>query len=157
MSPSEDKYPTSDLTVGQMSARSGVAVSALHYYEAEGLIRSSRTAAGHRRFDRRELRRVAVIRVAQSLGLSLADIRAMLDRVPQGKPVRREDWQAASAVGRDALDNRIERLLRLRDQLDHCIGCGCLSLEACPLNNANDRLASDGSGPRRWMSGAAGE
>jgi len=157
MSSSQDRMPARDLTVGEMSARSGVAVSALHYYEAEGLIRSSRNTAGHRRFDRRELRRVAVIRVAQSLGLSLADIRAMLDRVPQGKAVRREDWLAASEVWRDALDDRIERLLRLRDQLDHCIGCGCLSLEACPLNNAHDRLATDGSGARRWMSRTAGE
>lgn len=131
---SDDGNGGGDLTVGQMAARSGLAISALHYYEAEGLIHSSRTQAGHRRFDRRELRRIAIIRVAQSLGLSLADIRMMLDRVPQGKSVRRTDWQAASEIWRGVLNNKIERLLRLRDQLDSCIGCGCLSLEACPLS-----------------------
>ncbi|MCX8996399.1 redox-sensitive transcriptional activator SoxR [Rhizobiaceae bacterium BDR2-2] len=145
MSQSGRKNSSAELTVGQMAARAGIAVSALHYYEAEGLIRSTRTPAGHRRYDRRELHRVAVIRIAQSLGLSLAEIRAMLDQVPQGRAVGRADWQAASEVWRAALEDRIARLVRLRDQLDHCIGCGCLSLESCPLGNAGDRLASEGS------------
>ncbi|MCT4553383.1 MAG: redox-sensitive transcriptional activator SoxR [Pelagimonas sp.] len=141
-----------DLSVGDMAKRAGVAVSTLHYYESEGLIQSWRTPANHRRYDRRELRRVAVIRVAQSLGIPLAEIREMLGIVPQGAAVGKAHWQAASQKWRDGLEARITLLERLHDQLDHCMGCGCLSLEHCPLYNPSDQLSARGDGPVRWMS-----
>jgi MerR family transcriptional regulator, redox-sensitive transcriptional activator SoxR len=140
-----------ELTVGEMAARAGVPVSTLHHYEAEGLIRSWRTAAGHRRFDRAELRRVAVVRVAQSVGLSLAEIRAALDTLPRDRPLNAKDWSAVSAAWRERIDRRIAALEGLRDQLGFCIGCGCLSVESCPLYNADDRLGAGGSGPRRVL------
>ncbi len=136
-----------DLSVGDMAARSGVAISTLHYYEDLGLIESWRTPANHRRYDRRELRRVAVIRVAQSLGIPLSEIKSMLDRLPTSRAVRKADWQKASERWKDELELRILVLQELRDQLDSCIGCGCLSLEACPLYNEQDKVASRGSGP----------
>ncbi len=141
---------SNDLTVGDMARRAGVAVSTLHYYESEGLIASWRTEANHRRYDRRELRRVAVIRIAQTLGIPLARVRQVLARVPTGDAVRKADWQDASQVWRDEIDQRIELLQRLRGQLDHCMGCGCLSLENCPLYNPQDQLGKNGAGPRRW-------
>jgi MerR family transcriptional regulator, redox-sensitive transcriptional activator SoxR len=140
-----------ELTVGEMARRAGVAVSTLHYYEAQGLIRSWRTPAGHRRFDRSELRRVAVVRVAQSLGLSLSEIREALGTLPRERAVTARDWQGVSASWRAGLDARIARLEALRDQLGHCIGCGCLSVESCPLYNPDDALGSGGSGPRRIL------
>lgn len=140
-----------DLSVGEMADRAGVAVSTLHYYEAEGLIESWRTPANHRRYDRSELRRVAIIRIAQSLGISLAEVRDVLDRVPRGQVVSAKSWQDAAAPWAEALDDRIELLLRLRDTLGHCIGCGCLSVENCPLYNKNDALAANGPGARRWL------
>ena len=139
-----------DLSVGEMARRAGVAVSTLHYYEAEGLIQSWRTPANHRRFDRRELRRVAIIRIAQTLGIPLAQVRAVLDRLPRDRAVKAADWAAASGEWADVLDARIELMTRLRDTLDFCIGCGCLSLENCPLYNANDKLGQHGPGARRW-------
>ncbi len=145
-----------DLSVGEMARRAGVAVSALHYYEAEGLIQSWRTPANHRRYDRRELRRVAIIRIAQRLGIPLAEVRAVLDRLPRDRPVTAEDWAAASLGWAAALDERIELMRRMRDTLDYCIGCGCLSLAKCPLYNEDDRLGGNGPGARRWT-GSAGE
>lgn len=150
MSPSRKRVVPSDLSVGEMARRAGVAVSTLHFYEAEGLIESWRTSANHRRFDRRQLRRVAVIRVAQTLGLSLSDIRKMLDKLPKDAALKKSDWADASEAWRADIDARIEMLLRLREQLDWCIGCGCLSLDTCPLYNAGDRLGASGPGPRRW-------
>jgi MerR family redox-sensitive transcriptional activator SoxR len=145
-----------DLSVGEMARRAGVPVSTLHYYEAEGLIRSWRTPANHRRYDRRELRRVAIIKVAQAVGVPLAEIRTALDRLPQGHRIRAEDWAEAATVWADRLDAQIALLQRLRTQMDSCIGCGCLSLKTCPLYNADDRLGAGGAGPRRWT-GAPGE
>lgn len=142
---------SNDLTVGEMARRAGVAVSTLHYYEAEGLIHSWRTEANHRRYDRRELRRVAVIRIAQTLGIPLAQVREVLAQVPTGGAVRKADWQGVSEIWREEIDRRMELLARLRGQLDHCMGCGCLSLENCPLYNAQDRLGDNGAGPRRWL------
>jgi MerR family redox-sensitive transcriptional activator SoxR len=139
------------LTVGELAARAGVPVSTLHYYEVEGLIRSWRTPAGHRRFDRAELRRIAVVRVAQSVRLSLAEIRAALDTLPRDRPLNAKDWTAVSACWRERIEKRIATLEALRDQLGFCIGCGCLSVESCPLYNADDRLAAGGSGPRRVL------
>ncbi|SNR28526.1 redox-sensitive transcriptional activator SoxR [Puniceibacterium sediminis] len=151
MSKSGRKAVPSDLSVGEMAKRAGVAVSTLHYYESEGLISSWRTAANHRRYDRRELRRVSVIRVAQTLGIPLAEVREVLSRVPKGAAVGKADWADASALWREEIDRRMALLERLRGQLDHCMGCGCLSLESCPLYNPGDTLARQGPGPRRWM------
>ena len=143
-----------DLGVGEMAARAGVAVSTLHYYEAEGLIQSWRTPANHRRFDRAELRRVAIIRAAQSVGVPLSEIRAVLDRLP-ARRVKAEDWRQAATVWTERLDEQIKTLQRLRDKMGSCIGCGCLSLTRCPLYNTDDRMAAHGAGPRRWVGNAA--
>ncbi len=136
------------LTVGEVAARSGVAVSALHFYEERGLITSVRDAGNRRRYPRGVLRRVAVIKAAQRTGVPLAEIRAALDSLPAGRPLTTADWQRLSAVWRAALDTRITQLTALRDQLDACIGCGCLSLAACPLRNPGDVLAAEGPGAR---------
>ena len=146
---------TSDLSVGEIAARAGVPVSTIHFYEAEGLIESWRTPANHRRYDRRELRRVAIARVAQTVGVSLKEVKAVLDRVPRGKAVGKEAWAEAAAPWADMLDEKIALLTALRDQMGFCIGCGCLSLENCPLYNADDTLGRNGPGPRRWTGNAA--
>src|ERR1700678_3233221 len=117
-----------ELTVGEVAARSGVAVSTLHFYESKGLIKSSRNPGNQRRYAREVLRRVAVIKVAQRTGIPLASIRTALKALPAERTPTSEDWKKLSARWREELDNRIERLTRLRDQLGHCIGCGCLSL-----------------------------
>jgi MerR family redox-sensitive transcriptional activator SoxR len=142
-----ETFPT-ELTVGEMAARSGVAVSTLHYYESEGLIESHRNRGNQRRYLREVLRRVAVIRVAQRTGISLASIREALKALPNGRTPTADDWEKLSAKWRTELNDRIERLMRLRDQLDGCIGCGCLSLRDCPLRNPWDKLAAQGSGPQ---------
>ena len=147
--PTKESAPiATELTVGQVAERSGVAVSTLHFYEAQGLIRSWRNAGNQRRYPREVLRRIAVIRVAQRTGIPLASIRAALKTLPDGRTPTAEDWKKLSAKWRAELSDRIERLTRLRDQLDGCIGCGCLSLGVCPLRNPWDRLASEGPGPR---------
>ncbi|MEU3046141.1 MULTISPECIES: redox-sensitive transcriptional activator SoxR [unclassified Streptomyces] len=127
-----------ELTVGQVSARSGAAVSALHFYEAKGLIRSRRTSGNQRRFTRDTLRRVAFIRAAQRVGIPLATIREALAELPEERTPDREDWARLSAAWRSELDARIQQLARLRDHLTDCIGCGCLSLENCVLSNPGD-------------------
>lgn len=137
-----------ELSVGEVAARGGVAVSALHFYEAQGLIHSWRNAGNQRRYARDVLRRVALIKVAQRTGIALADIRAALDTLPDRRTPSAEDWKRLSAGWRADLNDRIERLTRLRDQLDGCIGCGCLSLGACPLRNPWDRLGAEGPGAR---------
>jgi MerR family transcriptional regulator, redox-sensitive transcriptional activator SoxR len=144
----EQKPVVTELTVGQVAERSGVAVSTLHFYEAQGLIRSWRNAGNQRRYPREVLRRIAVIRVAQRTGISLASIRDALKALPNGRTPTAEDWQKLSVRWRGELNDRIGRLTRLRDQLDGCIGCGCLSLGVCPLRNPWDRLAEEGPGPR---------
>lgn len=138
--------PPRDLSVGELARRSGVAVSTLHFYEAKGLIGSSRNAGNQRRYSREVLRRVAVIKVAQRVGIPLAEIAEALESLPQRRNPTAADWAALSARWREGLDQRIEKLLMLRDQLDGCIGCGCLSLEACPLRNPGDQLAAEGPG-----------
>jgi MerR family redox-sensitive transcriptional activator SoxR len=137
-----------ELTVGQVAARSGVAVSTLHFYESQGLIRSWRNSGNQRRYAREVLRRVAVIKVAQRTGISLSSIREALDALPHESAPAVEDWRRLSAQWRADLDDRIARLVRIRDQLDGCIGCGCLSLEVCPLRNPWDKLSEQGPGPR---------
>ncbi|HEY2823724.1 MAG TPA: redox-sensitive transcriptional activator SoxR [Candidatus Acidoferrum sp.] len=136
------------LTVGEIARRSGVAVSTLHFYEAKGLIQSFRTQGNQRRYAREVLRRVAIIRVAQRTGMELAAIRKALKSLPRERTPNAQDWKKLSANWKNELNERIERLTRLRDQLDGCIGCGCLSMEACPLRNPWDRLSKLGPGPR---------
>jgi len=140
-----------ELTVGEVARRSGVAVSALHFYETKGLIRSHRTGGNQRRYDRDVLRRVAVIKVAQEVGISLADISALLASLPEGRTPDRDDWSKLSSGWRDDLDRRIEQLQKLRDGLSDCIGCGCMSIDRCPLRNPADRLGKEGPGARRLM------
>ena len=139
----------SDLSVGEMARRSGVAVSTIHFYEAEGLIHGWRTPSNHRRYDRIMLRRVAVIKVAQRLGLPLARIREAFTALPDERTPNVRDWERLSSRWRADLDERITKLTKLRDKLGACIGCGCLSLKKCPLYNPNDELSADGPGPRR--------
>ena len=136
------------LTVGEMAARSGVRTSTLRYYEERGLISSERTTGGQRRYSRETLRRVAVIRAAQVLGLTLDQIRRALDELPQGRTPDRHDWERLSQMWRSSLDDRIAELEALRDKLSGCIGCGCLSLDSCALFNPEDRAAAAGAGPR---------
>lgn len=136
------------LTVGALADRSGVATSALRFYESRGLITSERTGGNQRRFPRATLRRVAFIRAAQAVGLTLDEIGAALDRLPAGRNPTKEDWERLSASWRERLDARIADLVLLRDELTGCIGCGCLSLEACALFNPEDRAAKAGVGPR---------
>lgn len=137
-----------ELTVGEVARRSGVAVSTLHFYETKDLLRSNRNRGNQRRYPREVLRRVAVIKVAQRAGIPLATIREALAALPDGRTPTADDWAALSARWRDELTSRIERLARLRDQLDGCIGCGCLSTKHCPLRNPYDELAAEGAGPR---------
>lgn len=137
-----------ELTPGELSERSGVAVSALHFYERQGLIRSRRTEGNQRRYARETLRRVAFIRVSQRVGIPLAEIRAALETLPEGRTPSRQDWTRLSVGWRRELEQRIEQLTRLRDDLDSCIGCGCLSLDRCELANPQDRLGRTGPGAR---------
>lgn len=137
-----------ELTVGEVAARSGVAVSAIHFYEMKGLIRSRRNSGNQRRYPREILRRVAVIKVAQRIGMPLAVISEALSTLPDGRTPTAADWRRLSALWKRGLDERIERLTRLRDSLSGCIGCGCLSLRVCPLRNPEDRLSEQGCGPR---------
>lgn len=136
------------LTVGEVAKRTGVAISALHFYESKGLIKSSRNSGNQRRYPREVLRRVSIIKVAQRLGLPLATIHEALATLPEGRTPTAEDWSKLSARWRADLDDRIAKLTRLRDQLTGCIGCGCLSMKSCPLRNPGDQLASQGPGPR---------
>jgi MerR family redox-sensitive transcriptional activator SoxR len=137
-----------ELTVGEVARRSGVAVSTLHFYETKGLIKSWRNRGNQRRYAREVLRRVAVIKVAQRTGIPLAAIRKALKSLPGERTPTEQDWKKLSAAWRADLNDRIDRLARLRDQLDGCIGCGCLSLGVCPLRNPRDMLGAQGPGPR---------
>ena len=136
------------LSIGQVAERTGVATSALRYYEREGLIRSSRTSGDQRRYPREVLRRVAFIRIAQRVGLTLDEIRAALASLPEERTPTKADWTRLSHSWRPQLDEQIAVLQRLRDDLTSCIGCGCLSLKACALYNPEDAAAGYGSGPR---------
>jgi MerR family redox-sensitive transcriptional activator SoxR len=138
----------SELSVGQLAARSGVPVSTLHFYEAKGLISSRRTDGNQRRYTRDTLRRVAIIKVAQRTGMPLSKIAEALGALPARRTPTVKDWAALAQMWRADLDARIVQLERLRDQLDGCIGCGCLSIEACRLRNPDDVLAGEGPGAR---------
>ena len=139
------------LTVGELAARAGVPVSTLHFWESKGLIESFRSAGNQRRYERGVLRRVAIIRVAQRAGVPLSAIRATFETLPAGRAPDIADWQVFSTAWRNELDGRIRELSRLRDQIDRCIGCGCLSLQDCPLRNPGDERAREGPGPRILM------
>ncbi|MEM6409688.1 MAG: redox-sensitive transcriptional activator SoxR [Pseudomonadota bacterium] len=136
----------SELSVGEVAERTGVAVSALHFYERKGLIHSERTASNHRVYRRSVIRRVTVIQVAQRAGLSLAEIAAALEALPMDRAISVKDWALVSTNWRDVLEERIALLKGLRDNLTSCIGCGCLSVDECPLVNEGDRLADRGAG-----------
>lgn len=144
ITPEQRKQP---LSAGQVAARSAVAVSTIHFYEAKGLIRGWRSSGNQRRYGRDVLRRVAVIKVAQRLGLPLATIRKAMDSLPGGRTPTAADWKRLSAAWRTDLERRIATLKKLSRELDSCIGCGCLSLKICRLRNAWDHLSEDGSGP----------
>src|ERR1700722_13964839 len=135
------------LSAGQVAARSGVAVSTVHFYEAKGLVRSWRSSGNQRRYSRDVLRRVAIIKVAQRLGLPLSMIKEAIDSLPGSRTPTANDWKRLSVVWRKELDRRISLLQRLRGQLDGCIGCGCLSLKVCQLRNPGDTMSDQGSGP----------
>ncbi|MFF3348690.1 redox-sensitive transcriptional activator SoxR [Streptomyces sp. NPDC002779] len=145
-----------ELTVGQLAARSGAAVSALHFYEAKGLITSRRTTGNQRRYGRDTLRRVAFIRAAQRVGIPLATIRDALAELPEGRTPTHEDWARLSESWRAELDERITRLNRLRDHLTDCIGCGCLSLDTCVLSNPDDAIGERLTGSRLLAERRAG-
>ena len=139
------------LSVGDVARRTGVSVTALRFYEAKGLIAPGRADSGHRRYPRETIRRVSFILAAQRVGLSLRDVKAALAGLPTGRAPSVEDWSRLSASWRPMLEERIQALERLRDQLDSCIGCGCLSLSTCALNNPEDRAGAAGPGPRYLM------
>jgi MerR family redox-sensitive transcriptional activator SoxR len=136
------------LTPGELSERSGVAVSALHFYEREGLLHSERTGGNQRRYARETLRRVAFIRTSQRVGVPLAEIRDALATLPENRTPTKKDWTRLSRHWHAELDHRITQLEKLRDTLTSCIGCGCLSLRSCALNNDEDHLSEEGSGAR---------
>ena len=136
------------LTIGQTAERSGVATSTLRFYETKGLIDSIRTAGNQRRYQRAMLRRISIIRFAQTLGFTLEEILEALATLPVGRTPTKSDWERLSTQWRDELDERITRLQQMREKLTGCIGCGCLSLQKCSLYNAGDRAATRGTGPR---------
>jgi MerR family redox-sensitive transcriptional activator SoxR len=136
------------LPIGRIADRTGMAVSAIRYYEAEGLVQPIRTAAGQRQFRRSDIRRLSFVKIAQELGFSLGEIREEMAKLPEGRTPTKADWQKISRRFREVLDARIDRLQRTRDKLDGCIGCGCLSLKSCALYNPDDEKAARGAGPR---------
>ena len=145
------------LSVGEVAARSGVAVSTVHFYERKGLIAGWRSGGNQRRYRRAVLRRIAIIKVAQQLGIPLAEIRDRLSALPAEGSAGKADWSRIAAAWRSDLDSRIDQLTRLRDKLDGCIGCGCLSMETCPLRNPEDIAAQQGTGARYLQPAGAEE
>ncbi len=141
------------LSIGEMAARTGVSTSALRFYEAKGLVASTRSSGGQRRYARSALRRVAFIRIAQRVGLTLEEISSALETLPESRTPTKSDWARLSASWRPRLDEQIAVLQRLRDELTSCIGCGCLSLRDCALYNPSDRAGLDGPGPRFLLTG----
>ncbi|HSF14558.1 MAG TPA: redox-sensitive transcriptional activator SoxR [Vicinamibacteria bacterium] len=142
------------LTISEVSRRSGVAASALRFYEEKGLIRSERAGSGHRRYPRAVLRKIAFIVFAQRIGMTLEEIGAELAKLPEGRVPEGSDWAKLSGAWIGRIDERIDLLERLRDSLTGCIGCGCLSLDRCQLANPGDRAARSGPGPRYWLNDA---
>ena len=145
------------LTIGTISQRTGLAVSAIRYYEAQGLVTPWRNAGGQRRFERADIRRLSFVMIAQQFGFSLPQIKAELDLLPKGRTPTKADWAKISAGFRAELDQRINNLTQMRDTLDSCIGCGCLSLKSCALYNPKDKASARGAGPRYLMGDRADE
>ncbi|MEO9820062.1 MAG: redox-sensitive transcriptional activator SoxR [Paracoccaceae bacterium] len=145
------------LTIGMISQRTGLAVSAIRYYEAQGLVTPWRNAGGQRRFERADIRRLSFVMIAQQFGFSLPQIKTELDLLPKGRTPTKSDWAKISAGFRAELDQRIDNLTRMRDTLDSCIGCGCLSLKSCALYNPKDKASTRGAGPRYLMGDRANE
>nr|WP_295075397.1 redox-sensitive transcriptional activator SoxR [uncultured Roseateles sp.] len=143
------------LPIGELAKRSGMAASALRFYEQQGLLGSLRNAAGRRHYRRSDLRRVAFIRAAQTVGLSLEQIKAALGSLPDSRTPTPADWERLSRAWRPLLDQKIQAMTQLRDQLSACIGCGCLSLKKCALYNPKDGAAKHGSGARYWLGDSA--
>lgn len=143
------------MTIGEVASRAGVSASALRFYEKESLIRAERSDGGQRRYPRDVLRRIAFVRAAQRVGLTLDEIRTALARLPDGRTPTARDWEGLSRSWRTLLDQRIEELERLRDRLDSCIGCGCLSLRTCSLSNPDDVAADEGPGARWLLAGSS--
>ncbi|MCE8006904.1 redox-sensitive transcriptional activator SoxR [Aestuariivita sp.] len=139
------------LSIGFVAERTGLAVSAIRYYEEQGLVFPWRNAGGQRKFHRSDIRRLSFVMIAQQFGFTLPQIKAELDRLPKGRAPTKTDWASISSEFRDVLDRRIETLTKMRERLDSCIGCGCLSLESCALYNPQDRAAGKGQGPRYLM------
>lgn len=140
------------IPVGEFATRAGVSVSTLHFYERQGLISSGRTDGNQRRYSRDMLRRVSFIRIAQRVGIPLAEVKAALEQLPDGRTPTAADWAELSRGWRSSLEARIRDLEHLQADLASCIGCGCLSLNSCRLHNPGDRLAARGPGPQRWQS-----
>lgn len=143
--------PDRGLTIGTMARRTGLATSAIRYYEDEGLVLPYRNDAGHRRYERSDLRRLSFVMISQDLGFSISEIRQALSSLPQGRTPTKADWSRISRRFGQVLDERIDKMQRLRARLDGCIGCGCLSLRNCKLYNPEDRAANRGAGPRFVM------
>ena len=139
------------MSIGQMSERTGLAVSAIRHYESQGLIHPGRNAGGQRRYHRADIRRLSFVLIAQQFGFTLPQIKSEMDQLPQGRTPTKRDWARISRSFGKVLDQRIEAMQALRQRLDGCIGCGCLSLKSCALYNANDRAAAKGTGPRYVM------
>lgn len=139
------------LTIGELARRTGLAVSAIRFYEEKGLVQAMRSAGNQRRFLRSDIRRLSFILIAQQLGLALSEIEAELTKLPQGRTPTAKDWREISASIGQQLDRKIDQLRRMRDRLDGCIGCGCLSLSHCALYNDQDKVSAAGSGPRLIM------
>ena len=145
------------LPIGQLAGRTGLAVSAIRYYEEQGLLSPWRNPGGQRRYEKADIRRLSFVMIAQRLGFTIAEIRAQLDTLPKGRAPNARDWRRISQLYRADLDARIATLEKLRDDLDGCIGCGCLSLDKCALYNPGDRAARRGTGPRYLMGDSSAE
>ncbi len=148
MKKTQTSHPTKELSVGTVAKRAGVAVSTLHFYEAKGLIKSRRNQGNQRRYTRDVLRRIAVIKVAQKIGISLQDIMESFKSLPNQRTPTKRDWDKLSSKWKKDLEAKIQLLTHLRDDLTDCIGCGCLSTSDCPLRNPDDILSSQGNGPQ---------
>lgn len=139
------------LSIGKLASRTGLSITAIRFYEDEGLVRAQRNAGGQRRFSRGDIRRLSFVKICQGLGFSLADVRQALSGLPDGRTPTKRDWEKLSREFSKDIDERIEALTQLRDTLTGCIGCGCLSLAKCRLYNPDDKAASLGAGPRYLM------
>ena len=145
------RIPVGNLSIGQLAERTGLAVSAIRYYETQGLVSPDRNAGGQRRFLRSDIRRLSFVQIAQQFGFSINQIREQFDSLPDGRTPTKADWTKISRSFRAELDQRIETLTNLRNKLDGCIGCGCLSLKSCVLYNPQDKAGKLGTGPRYLM------